>query len=255
MALRAWSEIASGEAGRAMGGSLLLPLFIGLTLGVPLVGREIEQRTAATAWALAGSRRRWLLGRMWPVLALAVVLGIAIATTSDVLSVTRRLGDSTYDDAIFVGLPVVGHIILALGIGVSVGAVVGRTLPAFLVAMVGVFLALSLALAFHSASRPPYPMDSQPDSSRFIDLLDPRWDYDFIAPDGRVLSREEALATVPVGTTDISTWLADAYEIDSLGVADSVTRSVQFQEAAASVVVGALLLALAFPIVERRRPG
>jgi hypothetical protein len=252
--LRAWSEIASGDAGRAMGAALLTPFVIGIALGVPLVGREIEQRTAATAWALAGSRRRWLLGRVVPALALALILGASIAVTSEMLSVTRALGGSTYYDAIFAGIPVMGHIILGLGLGVVIGAVTGRTLPAFLIAALIGLLAVSMAVGLQSSTQ-PFSSGNFGDGNQFGDLLDPRFDYDFIAPDGRVLTRAEALATVPAGTADVSRWLAGAYEVDDLGVADWITAEVQFRETAAALLVGTLFLLAAFPIVERRRPG
>jgi hypothetical protein len=255
-AFQAWSDIASGEAGRAMGGSLILPFLIGLALGVPLVGREIEQRTAATAWGLAGSRRRWLLGRMWPALALVLVLGIAIAGTSEVLSVTRSMGESAYDDAIFIGLPVLGHMVLALGIGVVVGAVVGRTLPAFLVAMAIALLAVSAAFGLQGASRPYMNSDyGDGGPAQLVDLLDPRWDWDFITADGRILTRDQALATVPPGTQNVSAWLADAYQLNSRGVAGWLTADLQFRETVASLGIGGFLLIAAFPIVDRRRPG
>ncbi|MEA2650709.1 MAG: hypothetical protein QOI85_430, partial [Chloroflexota bacterium] len=39
-----------------------------LVLGVPVLTREIEQKTAMIAWPLAGSRLKWLAWRVVPVL-------------------------------------------------------------------------------------------------------------------------------------------------------------------------------------------
>ena len=46
--------------------AVALPFVVGILLGVPIVGRELELRTAALAWSLSGDRRRWLLSRVVP---------------------------------------------------------------------------------------------------------------------------------------------------------------------------------------------
>ncbi|MGZ6339485.1 MAG: hypothetical protein ACXWNG_03880, partial [Candidatus Limnocylindrales bacterium] len=45
-----WAGINESEGGKVLAAMALLPYAIGLFLGVPLVGRELEARTAATAW-------------------------------------------------------------------------------------------------------------------------------------------------------------------------------------------------------------
>jgi hypothetical protein len=47
-----------------------LPFLLGLLGGVPIVSREIEARTAQTAWSLNPSRSRWLRRQVAPVLLL-----------------------------------------------------------------------------------------------------------------------------------------------------------------------------------------
>lgn len=42
----------------------LLPFVVGVFGGIPVVARELEDRTAQTAWWLNGSRVRWLLQRL-----------------------------------------------------------------------------------------------------------------------------------------------------------------------------------------------
>lgn len=44
--------------------------------GVPIVARELEARTAQTAWSLSGSRLRWLLRQMAPIL---ILLGVTVS--------------------------------------------------------------------------------------------------------------------------------------------------------------------------------
>ena len=134
-----------GSASYARIGLAVLPPLVGLFLGVPVVAREIELRTTDLAWSLALRRSRWLLTRLLPMLAFALV-----ALRGPGSSWARRLFS-----AIAVGRAVTGPdrgrlagpdagrpaAFMALGIGVLVGALVGRTMPALLVAAI-VVLAL-----------------------------------------------------------------------------------------------------------------
>jgi len=113
---------------------------VGLVLGVPVVAREIEHRTAQVAWAISRSRVRWLFGRVaFPAL-VAVVLGVALAVTTEVLATAMRPDVDLSRDFNFHGNRgplIIGRAVLGLGAGVLVGAVVGRQLPALLL---GVFV-------------------------------------------------------------------------------------------------------------------
>jgi ABC-type transport system involved in multi-copper enzyme maturation permease subunit len=53
-----------------------IPMLIGLFVGVPLVGRDIENGTASFAWTQGVGRVSWLLGKLIPV---AALLGTAAA--------------------------------------------------------------------------------------------------------------------------------------------------------------------------------
>lgn len=116
-----------------------LPFVVGLILGVPIVAREVEQRTGAIVWSLGTSRRRWLMHRTWPVLALAVAALAVVALTSQVVSAAalpdRHLAaDFTWYDRRGPLLLVRG--VLAFGIGLLAGVVLGRVLPALVAGVV-----------------------------------------------------------------------------------------------------------------------
>jgi hypothetical protein len=122
----------------------VLPFLLGLLGGVPIVAREIEARTAQTAWSLNGSRSRWLGRQVSPI---AVVLGVSMAFAAVVAipvadaSVAWGLAASS-----LIGLH--GPLALvrafaAFGIGLAVGALLGRALPAF---VIGVALSFALLL-------------------------------------------------------------------------------------------------------------
>lgn len=128
------------------------PFGMGLLLGVPLVAREVENRTSAIAWTLSRSRPVWLASRVaFLGLVLVLLLG-AIAVVSEALAAALL---PTLDlDADFTwhgrrGWLVVARGLAALGIGLCLGAVIGRVLPTLLAAAfasVLVFTAVSLGM-------------------------------------------------------------------------------------------------------------
>ena len=115
------------------GVATVAPFFVGLFLGAPLVSREIEKRTAPMAWSLSLSRGSWLLGRVLPLTVVIAIVLLLVGQGSEVLYA------ATYpDQGGFWGYGSRGPLIAArglaiFGIGVVVGLVSGRMLPAILV--------------------------------------------------------------------------------------------------------------------------
>lgn len=158
-----WSNVANGEGGKVLGAMFGGPFIIGAVLGVLIVGRQIEERTATIAWALSGSRRRWLAGALWPPLLLTLLLGVLLAAASAVLGDSKQglpIWFTSFDDALFAGPPVMAHLLLGLAIGLITGAVVGRTLPALIVAVVAVGIVAAAALSFQTVSKPEDPLNT-----------------------------------------------------------------------------------------------
>ena len=117
----------------------LLGLGVGLIVGVPLVARDIEHGTAHLAWTLDRSRTRWLLRRI--AFGVLVVVGLlaGLAVITDVLGAAMQPNDDLSRSFHFEGnrgVIIVARGILALGIGVLVGAVLGRQLPALLLGLI-----------------------------------------------------------------------------------------------------------------------
>jgi hypothetical protein len=113
---------------------------IGLILGVPLVGREVEHGTAQMAWTVGRSRVRWLLGRVAFAALVAILLTALLAVTTEVLATTMLPNIDMSQDFNLHGNRgplIVGRAMLGLGAGVLVGALLGRQLPALLL---GVFV-------------------------------------------------------------------------------------------------------------------
>jgi hypothetical protein len=118
-------------------GILGTPILLGLFLGVPLVAREVESRTAPLAWSLSRSRRRWLMQRAIPVLVAVVVACLAAGVAGDVLVHAAPWvegSDPGFEDWWARGPQVAVRGVAVGAIGLAVGAFVGRQLPALLLA-------------------------------------------------------------------------------------------------------------------------
>lgn len=123
----------------------IAPGLLGLILGVPVVARELELRTAGFSWALTPSRWRWLLARFLPMLLVGLV-GLAVVawagtTLFDAMWLARRGPDLT--EVAGQGLALVARGLTAVAVALLMGALVGRTMPALLIGVV-VFAGWSL---------------------------------------------------------------------------------------------------------------
>jgi hypothetical protein len=130
----------------------LTPFGMGLLLGVPLVSREVEHRTAGVAWTLSRSRTSWLVRRAAFLILVLVVLLLVVAVMGEVLAAaalpTRHLDHDFAWYGRRGGLIVVRGL-ASVGIGVLMGAWLGRVMPALLVgiaATVLIFSGLSLGM-------------------------------------------------------------------------------------------------------------
>ena len=110
---------------------VVLPGVIGLFWGAPLVARELEGGTYRLAWTQSVGRRRWLAAKLG-------VVGLASVTATGLLSLTvswsARSIDLTKADQFryFDQRDVVpmGYAAFAFALGVVVGLLVRRVLPA-----------------------------------------------------------------------------------------------------------------------------
>ena len=118
---------------------IFVPLIAGIILGAPLVAREIEQGTAPLSWSLSGSRRRWLLGKILAGLLLIVPLMLALGLASDVLQ--GAMSPHLHTHAAFEnyagrGVIVVFWALAAYAGTLALGTILGRTMPAVVLALV-----------------------------------------------------------------------------------------------------------------------
>lgn len=101
-----------------------------------MVAREIEARTAPLAWALDPGRARWFLQRVLPVLAVVLVLGVVIGIGGELVTQSppiqeHPLGAGFSDYGSRLGqVPV--RAVAAVVLGIAIGTLVPRQLPALL---------------------------------------------------------------------------------------------------------------------------
>jgi hypothetical protein len=117
----------------------ILPFIVGIMFGAVLVSREIEQGTAPLSWALAGSRRRWLTGKLVAVVLLIVPLLLVAGLAADMRQGALLPGSDPHASFEYYadrGVFFVFWGLAALCGTVALGTLSGRTLPAVMVALV-----------------------------------------------------------------------------------------------------------------------
>ena len=258
--IRAFLDLNEAEVARVMAAMAIQPFIVGLLVGVPIVAGELEARTAETAWSLAGSRRRWLANLAIPgiVLVLAAV-GIAAAAAT-VVATSREPWSATgpgWSDVGLYGPIVVARGAAAFGLGLLAGAVIGRSLPALITAILGCVLIVYLALAARAAW-----MDANQQLIDATNGFSAQGGYilsgqQFIDASGTLLTPEQAYARIPPGTADQDQypWLqANMREVYS-GVPASAFPAWERLEVIGLGVGAVVMLIGSFIVVERRRPS
>jgi hypothetical protein len=135
---------------------LTVPLLVGLFWGAPLVARELEQGTERLVWTQSVTRRQWFFTKI-ALIGCVVVAGTAafaeLVTWWSGMFV--RTHDSRFTPGIFDirGIVPIAYAVFALALGVLVGTLVRRTLPAMALTLSG-FVAVRVLVALFA--RPHY---------------------------------------------------------------------------------------------------
>lgn len=229
-------------------GAVGIVSFLSLALGVQLVAKELEHRTALLAWTLAPSRSRWFTERAAIMGVLAVGLAAAIGLALDLLqSVSYPLTPLAASLAGFQarGWMLVVYAAISFGVGALWGAVIGRGLPAMIVALLSASALLGGMLATGDALAKANPVAIE---GRDLGALVADYGFEDVLS-GRLLSFEEAVAIVPQTDPGFS----DRFVPVRIGVPGE--RSVVLVAAylATGVGSGFMLLIAAGAVVARRR--
>lgn len=124
-----------------------VPFGVGILLGAPLVARELEHRTAPLAWSMALSRVGWLLSRVIPVAALLAVALLLLGQANESALVALDGQEPGFRQLGLFGPIVAARGLGVLALGVVVGLIAGRVLPAIL-ATAGLTIGLVLVITF-----------------------------------------------------------------------------------------------------------
>jgi hypothetical protein len=266
--VEAWLDVNEHEAGRLTGFLSYLPVAIGVILGVPIVARELELRTVSLAWSLQGVRWRWLLARLWPMLVIVLVGGLLVAVTASEMRVAQA--SSPFEEGYLWDIarqgPVLfSRVLVGFGVGVLAGAVVGRTLPAFLVggllALAWLIVGGTLVEQRVAESYATYVAQDQMAADDGTELYHPlEWlGGGYKDPTGRIIEGDLNSKLCGPDETGEETcpdpFPPEGYELMVRIVPMSAWVPIEQADSAASLIVAGVAVLLAFPVVARRRPG
>ena len=109
---------------------MVVPLLFGLFWGAPLLAKEFEDGTHNLAWTQGVTRRRWLRTNLvWAFLA-AALWGAALAALVSWWRCPENALDTRFDAFDIQGIVPVAYALFAVALGIAVGAVLRRVLPA-----------------------------------------------------------------------------------------------------------------------------
>jgi hypothetical protein len=235
-----------------------VPFAAGLVLGVPIVTREVEQRTALIAWPMARSRLRWMAWRAAPIVLIGLAAVGLLAVAADQMAhayvPNADLGFSRYEAR---GLPLVMRTLLMLAAGLAIGAIVGRQLPALLLG-IGASVAVVAALAFALPSWVPSTVlaDMETDPAAMIGgRLHTAVHYRM--PNGEIVTSDEGEIYAESIYQEALPDEPDPSLLPQLiisGVAADRYPEVVTRESLAVGVGAVVLIGLAGAAVQRRRP-
>jgi hypothetical protein len=245
-------------AGQVLAMTVLIPCVAGLLIGVPLVARELESGTASLAWTLSRSRRSWYLRRVIPLAAI-VGLAVLLPAAATVIMQGARQPDvdpwASFSDGSLRGPVVLFRGLLAMGVGVLAGAVVGRQLPAVIIGGLLAILVLTVVPAgvqAYSATLGEWRTAGQATSG---DLS-----LDFGYRDkasGAIVDYDTAylgVPTLPDGNYD-ETWVPARFDQVVFVVPGWRYPEVTAVECAALAGLAIVALGLGGLVVNRRRPS
>ena len=232
-----------------------VPLVAAVLLGVAVVGREIERGTTRLAWALAPSRLRWFAQRFLPVLAFVVVASLLLGVAADRWLASSEPGVDPANALLQLGQrgPVLAaRAVFVLGVALLVGTVMGRLLPAVLVA--AVIATVGIAGGSHVHGRwiaSEAIVIDEAAMSRGDLWIDQR----FRLPDGSLVGWDEVERYDPPPTEweDDTVW--PTLPSVAIGVPGTRYGEIALREIAALGGGSLVAVALAAVVVQRRRPG
>jgi hypothetical protein len=253
LAMDKFYEMVNNEAAKVTVIVGIVPFLGALFIGTPVVGREIERGTTRLAWALAPSRLRWFRQRLLPVLAIVTVGSLVLGIAADRLLAASSPGldiSNAFANFGSRGVVLAARAIFVFGLAVFVGAVMGRALPALIVAGILALVGITGGTMVHQRilQAEAVPMENPAPG-------DIQMDQRFRLPDGTLIGWPQLEQYDPQPQDPNFTGQWPTLPMVTFGVPGTRYGEVQVREVA--VLLGGTLVALVMTafIVRRRRPG
>lgn len=225
-------------------------IIAGLLVGVTIVGREVETKTAMMAWTLSPSRLRWLLPRLVVPAATILILAGAAGLSLDALFARLApgvpLGENLRDYELR-GWLVPARALEAFAVATLAGAVVGRGLQALIIAI------FAAALIFGTQYVAASSVNAEEAAPMMVGLGDLFYLDRVVFKDrttGDVLDAAAASLRIPLDDPTFP----DRFETLQYGISGSKATIVVGREVAFQLLVSIALLGLAARVTNRRRP-
>jgi ABC-2 family transporter protein len=186
---------------------LVLPALVGLFWGAPLVTRELEAGTHRLVWNQSITRTRWLavkLGLVGLAAMIAAGLGsLAVTWWSSPIDKTAtnfpKMAPLLFDTR---GIVPIGYAAFAFALGVTIGMLARRTLPAMAITL-AVFVAVQFAMPL--LVRPHLA----PPTRSTIQITEANLEDFTLRPDGRM--------RVSAKAADTGAWVLSSRTVDASG--------------------------------------
>ncbi len=234
---------------------LYLPALTAAFAGAALIGRELENGTAALAWTQSGSPSRWLATKL-AAPALLLAGGMALLTlllrwvwTSAAPGMT---GSWTWPDVFAATGPVgTAYVLFALAAGALAGLLTKRQLPAL---GLGVVLTVIVEVLGHSYRAKLWPTVTATGQDPLRGVADPMvLNMGLLAPSGEEFSSSRCFTANP--SFDLG-MCVERYDLERYVVFHPASHYWPLQLVETGIVLGltALLTAAAFWLLRRRLP-
>ena len=186
---------------------LVLPALIGLFWGAPLLTRELEAGTHRLVWNQSVTRTRWLAVKLaltgLAAMTAAGLGSLAVTWWSSPLDKTAanfpKMAPLLFDTR---GIVPIAYAAFAFALGVTVGMLVRRTLPAMAITL-AVFVAVQFAMPL--LARPHLA----PPTRSTVQITESNLEDFSFSPDGRI--------RVSAKAADTGAWVLSSHTVDASG--------------------------------------
>jgi hypothetical protein len=169
----------------------IVPLFVGVFVGGPLLARELETGTFRFAWTQGTGRTRWVIAKLGLVAAVVSAAAVAVSLVCSwwlgpfLGEGWSRLGPNVFP---LTGLAFPAWTLLAFALGAFAGTLIRHTVPAMATAM-AVWAALAIGTASYLRWRYLAPLQTSPGTPGAIPVPGGSWiQTSWIGPGGHPVS-------------------------------------------------------------------